>query len=259
MARDGSLEAATSPERVDTVELKTTSEPLGKKPEPVAVGSIVPNGNDGNPVQNANESMEAPSISCPLKTPKHKSKYLPPIPAATPRDDDAGRIRLGICAMDKKARSRPMAEILSRLDEDSFCVVFFGDAVLKNEAAKDWPVCDVLIAFYSKGYPLQKAKEYVELRKPFILNDLDMQELLQDRRRVYDLLEASGIDVPRHVYLSRDGYVSTGSGDGDGAKDQEVKEFDDHIVVNGVLVNKPFVEKPVNAEGEYNGIAYLDS
>ena len=31
-----------------------------------------------------------------------------------------------------------------------------------------------------------------------------------DRRRVYDLLEEAGIDVPRHVFVSRDGYVSTG-------------------------------------------------
>jgi inositol-hexakisphosphate/diphosphoinositol-pentakisphosphate 1-kinase len=184
--------------------------------------------------------------------------FFPSIPAATPRnldndhehDDDDSRIRLGICAIDKKARSRPMAEILSRLDENLFRVVFFGDAILRDQPASEWPICDVLIAFYSKGYPLHKAKEYVQLRQPFLLNDLDMQELLQDRRRVYDLLEGSGIDVPRHVYLSRDGYVSTGSGDGDGSKDQEVKEFDDHIIVNGVLVNKPFVEKPVNAEGE---------
>lgn len=31
-----------------------------------------------------------------------------------------------------------------------------------------------------------------------------------DRRRVYDLLEEAGIDVPRHVFVSRDGYISTG-------------------------------------------------
>lgn len=161
------------------------------------------------------------------------------------------RIRLGICAMDKKARSKPMAEILSRLGEDLFEVVFFGDEVILNEPVQDWPICDVLIAFFSKGYPLPKAKEYVALRRPLILNDLETQELMQDRRRVYDLLEASGIDVPRHVYLSRDGYVSTGTGDGNGSKDTEVKEFDDHIEVNGVSIHKPFVEKPVNAEGEF--------
>jgi inositol-hexakisphosphate/diphosphoinositol-pentakisphosphate 1-kinase len=130
-----------------------------------------------------------------------------------------------------------------------FYVFFFGDHVILNEPVSAWPVCDVLIAFFSKGYPLDKVKEYVAIRKPLLLNDLERQVWLQDRRKVYDQLEASGIDVPRHVYLSRDGYISTGSGDGNGARDQEVLEFDDHIEVNGVSIHKPFVEKPVDAEG----------
>ena len=46
-----------------------------------------------------------------------------------------------------------------------------------------------------------------------------------DRRRVYDLLEESGIDVPRHVFMSRDGYVSSGTGDG--PKKREDEEDDD--------------------------------
>ena len=108
-----------------------------------------------------------------------------------------------------------------------------------------------MIAFFSKGYPLEKAKEYVALRKPLLLNDLDCQVWIQDRRKVYDHLELSGIDVPRHVYLSRDGYISKGSGDGNGSRDQEVLEFDDHIEINGVSIHKPFVEKPVDAEGKF--------
>jgi hypothetical protein len=172
---------------------------------------------------------------------KALSSVVPVIPAALDQVADAGtdRIRLGICAMDKKARSKPMAEILSRLDEKLFKVVFFGDQVILHSPVEEWPICDVLIAFHSKGYPLDKAKEYVELRKPFILNDLEMQETIKDRRKIYDLLEASGIDVPRHVFLSRDGYVSTGTGGGNGANEQEVTEFDDHIEVNGVVVHKP--------------------
>ena len=62
--------------------------------------------------------------------------------------------------------------------------------------------------------PLEKAESYVALRRPYLLNDLRMQRTLMDRRRVYDLLEESGIDVPRHVFMSRDGYASTGTGDG---------------------------------------------
>ncbi|KAL3894967.1 MAG: hypothetical protein SGARI_007592, partial [Bacillariaceae sp.] len=161
--------------------------------------------------------------------------------------------------MDKKARSKPMAEILSRLDESLFHVVFFGDEVIVNRPVQEWPEVQVLIAFYSKGYPLQKAKEYVNLYKPFVLNDLEMQEQLKDRRRVYDLLEASGIDVPRHIFLSKDGYESTGSGDGNKNGDTQVQEFDDHIEINGVAVHKPFVEKPVDADDHNIAIYYPTS
>jgi hypothetical protein len=182
----------------------------------------------------------------------------------------ATRIRLGICAMDKKARSKPMSEILKRLDQATFDPVFFGDAVILNEPVESWPICDVLIAFYSNGYPLEKAEQYVALRRPYLINDLRMQRTLMDRRRVYDLLEESGIDVPRHVFLSRDGYVSTGTGDGVKDEDNEggsiicreepeFEEHDDHIEVNGVTINKPFVEKPVDADDHNIAIYYPSS
>ena len=135
-------------------------------------------------------------------------------------------------------------------------MIIFGDDRILNEPACDWPTVDVLIAFYSAGFPLDKAEEYVRLRKPFVLNDLGMQRTLMDRRKVYDLLEKSGIDVPRHVYVSRDGYVSHSAGAvGTGAR-QDLEEFDDHIEVNGVTINKPFVEKPVDADDHNVHIYY---
>ena len=50
-----------------------------------------------------------------------------------------------------KARLKLMGEILSRLHERHFRVVFFGDKLIQNEPVEDWPVCDLLIAFYSAG------------------------------------------------------------------------------------------------------------
>ena len=113
------------------------------------------------------------------------------------------RIRLGICAMDKKARSKPMSEILKRLDPNTFESVFFGDDIILNEPVDNWPICDVLIAFYSNGYPLEKAEEYVTLRQPYLLNDLKMQRELfslicdEMRRYAYDMHTSH-----TYVYLS---------------------------------------------------------
>ena len=171
------------------------------------------------------------------------------------------RIQLAICAMDKKARSKPMAQILSRLDESLIEVIFFGDKIILNSPVEEWPICDVLIAFYSNGFPLAKAEEYAALRKPYVINDLKMQRVLMDRRRVYDLLEASGIDVPRHVYMSRDGYVSSNANvvNGGGNGEDDLIEHDDHIEVNGVTINKPFVEKPIDADDHNIAIYYPSS
>lgn len=232
------------------------------------VGSPIklPSGNASTATTATHQPPSSSStVATTTTTTTKKSKKVPFIPAAK-SDDELGegcppdRIRLGICAMDKKARSKPMAEILSRLDENTFRVVFFGDSVILEQPVEEWPLCDVLIAFHSTGYPLDKARAYADLRKPVILNDLEMQEVIKDRRRVYDLLEASGIDVPRHVYLSRDGYVSTeGSGDGNGNNEQELVEHDDHIELNGMVIHKPFVEKPVDADDHNIAIYYPTS
>jgi len=80
-----------------------------------------------------------------------------------------------------------------------------------------------------------------------------------DRRKVYDLLEDSGIDVPRHVYMNRDGYVSHGSGAGVEGNTTGLIEHDDDIEINGVTMNKPFVEKPVDAEDHNIAIYYPTS
>ena len=75
-----------------------------------------------------------------------------------------------------------MQEILKRLRRvASLEFLVFTDDTILNTPIEDWPIVDCLISFYSKGFPLDKAIEYAKLRKPVVLNDLEVQYRLQDR------------------------------------------------------------------------------
>lgn len=165
---------------------------------------------------------------------------------ALERNMDA-KYTIGICAMDKKVRSKPMKEILSRMPSALFRIVFFGDHTILHSPVEDWPKCDALIAFFSSGFPLDKAKEYVALHNPVVVNELYKQDLLMDRRDVYQLLTESSIPTPRHVFVNRDGFAG---------EPTDFVEDEDYIEANGVRINKPFVEKPVDAEDHNINIYY---
>ncbi|KDO29022.1 hypothetical protein SPRG_06077 [Saprolegnia parasitica CBS 223.65] len=148
---------------------------------------------------------------------------------------------IGVCAMDKKATSKPMTEILQRLPKHAFQIVLFGDDMILNKSVDEWPLCDALIAFFSTGFPLDKAMEYVELRQPIVVNDLSNQNLLMDRRDVYRILQEHNIPTPKHIVVNRDGYRGSSLA-------PDFVECDDFVELDGVRIQKPFVEKPVNGE-----------
>uniref|UniRef100_A0A671RJ39 Inositol hexakisphosphate and diphosphoinositol-pentakisphosphate kinase n=1 Tax=Sinocyclocheilus anshuiensis TaxID=1608454 RepID=A0A671RJ39_9TELE len=164
---------------------------------------------------------------------------------------DIRQIVVGICAMSKKSKSKPMKEILERLCLFKYItVVTFEEEVILNEPVENWPLCDCLISFHSKGFPLDKAVAYKKLRNPFVINDLDLQYFIQDRREVYHILKAEGIQLPRFAVLNRDP-----------ARPEECNlvEGEDHVEVNGEIFQKPFVEKPVSAEDHNVYIYYPTS
>lgn len=180
--------------------------------------------------------------------------------------------RLGVCALDVKARSKPSQNILTRLQsKGDFEVIVFGDKVILDEAVENWPVCDFLIAFFSDGFPLDKAIAYAKLRKPFCVNDLPMQKVLWDRRLCLRILDQMGVPTPKRLEVNRDGgpvlestelaqhiHHLTGvrlegpeDGTGGGApRTQHVSMSEDgeSLIVDGQVFRKPFVEKPVNGE-----------
>ncbi|XP_014395357.1 PREDICTED: inositol hexakisphosphate and diphosphoinositol-pentakisphosphate kinase 2 isoform X12 [Myotis brandtii] len=161
------------------------------------------------------------------------------------------QIVVGICSMAKKSKSKPMKEILERISLFKYItVIVFEEEVILNEPVENWPLCDCLISFHSKGFPLDKAVAYAKLRNPFVINDLNMQYLIQDRREVYSILQAEGILLPRYAILNRDP---------NNPKECSLIEGEDHVEVNGEVFQKPFVEKPVSAEDHNVYIYYPTS
>ncbi|KAL1291439.1 hypothetical protein AAHE18_20G201200 [Arachis hypogaea] len=161
------------------------------------------------------------------------------------------KITVGVCVMEKKVLSAPMGQIFDRLHAfGEFEVIHFGDKVILEEPIESWPICDCLIAFYSSGYPLEKAEAYAALRKPFLVNELEPQHLLHDRRKVYERLEMFGIPVPRYALVIRESPHEQ--------LDYFVEE-EDFVEVHGVRFWKPFVEKPIDADNHHIMIYYPSS
>lgn len=112
------------------------------------------------------------------------------------------------------------------------------DSVLLGQPAVEWPRLDCLLFVYSPGFPVTKVEEYVRLRKPYCLNNVSAEHVLRDRRLVYHVLLRHGIPVARHAFMIRAGPVESHS---------VLEELEDAVVVDGVTIHKPFVEKPVDA------------
>ncbi|ERF69346.1 hypothetical protein EPUS_08819 [Endocarpon pusillum Z07020] len=274
----------------------TPSEPaLSTKPSPNNIGSAnnLPTNKDGafpprapRPTRSVSATRRRFSGSTatstagsePESTSVHINPTTPSADAVTAKVPFIGKI--GVCALDVKARSRPSRSILTRLQgQGEFEVIVFGDKVILDEDVENWPICDFLISFFSDGFPLEKAIRYVKLRKPFVVNDLSMQKVLWDRRLCLRILDKMGVPTPKRLEVNRDGgprfesaalaqhvkemvgVTLEGAEDGTGGGMPHTRKIDliddgDTILIDGRSLKKPFVEKPVNGE-DHNVMVYF--
>lgn len=220
------------------------------------------------------------------RTRQHASGSNVASSTASPSNSDRAKVtpigRIGVCALDVKARSKPSRNILTKLQANGdFEVIVFGDKVILDEEVENWPLCDFLISFFSDGFPLDKAIAYEKLRKPFCVNDLPMQKILWDRRLCSRILDVQGVPTPERLEVNRDGGPAlesaelarhmqkmsgvklVGPDDGTGGgmpRPQKVSlsEDGDTLFVDGESMKKPFVEKPVSGE-DHNVRIYFSS
>ena len=143
-----------------------------------------------------------------------------------------------------------ISQILGRLARfEHIEVLVFPESTILNEPPEAWPICDAFLSFYSNGFPLEKAIAYAKLRKPWLVNDLETQLLLQDRQKVHETLAAAGVELPRYAVLIRDPLRPD---------DANIVEHDDWIEIGHQVFHKPFVEKPLSAE-DHNVYIYYPS
>ena len=74
-----------------------------------------------------------------------------PFPSPSPSKSSSHQVVVGVCAMEKKTLSKPMKEILTRLEEFEYIKTYiFSEKVILEEPVERWPVVDCLISFHSK-------------------------------------------------------------------------------------------------------------
>lgn len=187
-----------------------------------------------------------------------------------------------------------MREILTRLVDrmkGAVEIKIFGDKVILDEGrcfpwlpllstkndefmhvadVENWPLCDVLISFFSTDFPLDKAIAYAKLRDVYCVNDLIPQALLWDRRLVGRVLDHLGVSTPPRYEVSRDGgpkvdkelkehmkkKIGINLGGFQVTPEVSLREDGDAIIIDGQVLEKPFVEKPVSGE-DHNVYIYF--
>ncbi|CAO3573198.1 unnamed protein product [Mortierella alpina] len=251
--------------------IRESNQPADMDPTTTTDPSTGANGTVQQPITNGFKFPKPLSLGPASNFASPATTLQSPLTPSTPTHPRKKYI-IGVCAMDDKARSKPMRNILDRLlTNGPFEAIIFGDKCILDEDVRAWPACDFFISFFSKGFPLHKAIEYVRLRTPFCVNELDLQTVLWDRRLVLEILDQIGVPTPRRLAMDRDGGPKLEARVRQKLKlrgvniveDRPVPEFkvidQDTIQIGDQIMTKPFVEKPVSGEDHNIHIYYHSS
>jgi glutathione synthase/RimK-type ligase-like ATP-grasp enzyme len=170
------------------------------------------------------------------------------------------KIILGVCAMEKKTKSEAMRNLLKLINTDSrIDLLIFSEKTILKKPIREWRKVHALICFFSKGFPLSKAEKYAEMNNVYLINNIKNQRLLWDRTKIYSLLKDYGIPVADHRFVQRfkeNPHEDPEKSVKEKKKSINVEEFDNHIIIGDQKINKPFVEKPFDAENHNIRIYY---
>lgn len=189
--------------------------------------------------------------------------------SSTCSDEDRALV-LGVCGMSKKTRSSSMRRLLNsvvKYGEGRIVVDVFEEEVILGLSVDRWPQCDVLLAFYADGFPLEKARQYIRnWPRMRVLCDVSMQERMLDRRNVAVMLRDAGIPAPASIFVNRDSWGERNGGRRhrwtvnatDSVQGQDWVHFFgvDDPALEGCSMRRPFVEKPVSAEDHRVSVYY---
>lgn len=141
------------------------------------------------------------------------------------------------------------------------------DSGSKDEAYQTWPSVHVLVlGCRQPNIPQEQAQLYLEKQQKqepprefptVVLTDLDLSRHCADRRTFYNVLAAAGLQslLPRHAFVSRDHYNASqfpsdhntnGNDNDDDDDDIEIVDRRDQLEINGKVLLKPVLERPVD-------------
>ena len=141
---------------------------------------------------------------------------------------------LGICAMSKKVNSKHMQKILKNIIKfEEFKLVYFKEDLIFCQEVENWPIVEAMIVFFSTGFPFNKVLDYINLRKPFLVNDFESQKIFWDRREITKKLKEFNIPTPESIIIDR-GEIINNDGDNDTSIElnttaERIKMIDDYF------------------------------